>query len=255
MNAIIYIFIFLLGICIGSFLNVVILRLPKKKKFANLKQRSKCPKCKRTLHLLDLIPLFSFLFLKGRCRYCHKKISWQYPLVEFLTGLFFVLIFWQNGFSWQTLIGFIGTGFLLVLAFIDGKFQIVPDSISIPGIIVIFLFQLLTDIKSWQSILLGMVLGAGWFFAQWILSKGKWVGSGDIRIGALLGAFLGFWGTILALFGSYFFGSVWAIYLLIRGKVRLKSRIPFGVFLGIFGILAFIFGPEVVSWYRAIIGL
>ncbi|MFA6588021.1 MAG: prepilin peptidase [Patescibacteria group bacterium] len=255
MNIIAYIFIFLLGLCIGSFLNVVILRLPKKKKFLKLNQRSKCPKCRHALRFLDLVPLFSFLFLKFRCRYCHKKISWQYPLVEFLTALFFALIFWQYGLTWVALIGFIGAGFLMALAFIDGKFQIVPDSISLPGIIIILVLQLLTNFKDWQSLLLGLLLGSTWFLLQWVVSKGKWVGSGDIRIGALLGVFLGFWGTALALFASYFMGSLWAIYLLSRGKAKLKSKIPFGVFLGIFGILAFIFGPEVVSWYKGIIGL
>ena len=264
MKIIIYLFVFLLGTCIGSFLNVVILRLPKKRKFLNLNQRSKCPKCKHILKFWDLLPLFSFLFLGGRCHYCHKKISWQYPIVEFLTGAAFVLIFWQHGLTWQTFLGFVGTGFLMALAFIDGKFQIVPDAVSIPGIIVVFIINFWVnggaiDIQGFdhsiQSLILGMVLGAGWFYVQWLLSKGKWVGSGDIRIGALLGAFLGFWGTALALFTSYFFGSLWAIFLLIQGRVKLKSRIPFGVFLGLFGILAFIFGPKVISWYQGLIGL
>jgi leader peptidase (prepilin peptidase)/N-methyltransferase len=105
------------------------------------------------------------------------------------------------------------------------------------------------------SLVLAVAIGAGWFWLQWYFSRGRWVGSGDIRIGALLGAYLGFPVVLLALFVSYISGSVWAAYLLARGKVKLKSQLPFGVFLGAAGIVAFIFGPAVVDWYQNMIGL
>ncbi|RJO59515.1 prepilin peptidase [Candidatus Parcubacteria bacterium] len=255
MNIIIYIFTFLFGACVGSFLNVVIYRLPRKRKFLDFQQRSKCPRCRHLLSFWDLIPVFSFIFLKGKCRFCRKRISWQYPLVELMTGLIFVLIYWQYGLAWQSLIGLIGVSVLIVLAFIDGLHKIVPDQISLPAIAIIFCLQILVNPGEYLSLILGGIFGATWFWLQWLISKGKWVGSGDIRLGALLGVFLGLGSALLAIFSAYIIGSLWAIQLLIRGKVRLKSQLPFGIFLGILGIVCFIFGPEVVSWYRELIGL
>jgi len=263
-NTLIIIFLFLLGSIIGSFLNVVIFRLPKRRKFFNFTQRSRCPHCKKVLQPLDLIPIASYLALGGRCRYCHKPISSQYIIVEVLTGLLFLLSYWQFGLSWQTLIGVVGGGSLLVLAFIDGRHKVVPDVVSLPTIGALLVLQAarvfwggLTPqaLQDFFLILLATGLGAGWFFLQWLVSKGRWVGSGDIRLGALLGAYLGLPVVILALFGAYISGSIWAAYLLVRGRVRLKSQLPFGIFLGAAGIISFIFGPSVISWYQQFIGL
>ena len=262
-SLVIPIFLFLLGAIIGSFLNVVIFRLPKRRKFLNLNQRSRCMHCKKVLKGPDLVPIVSYLFLRGRCRFCHKPISPQYNIVEMLTAIIFILLFSRFGLSLEFFIGAIGACSLLVLAFIDGRHKIVPDSISLPTLAILFVLQL-ARIFSGQSsalssqlvsLILAITIGAGWFWLQWYFSRGKWVGSGDIRIGAILGAYLGLPGVILALFASYLSGSVWAAYLLARGRVRLKSQLPFGVFLGAAGIAAYIFGPSVVNWYQNMIGL
>lgn len=223
--------------------------------------------CKKVLKGVDLVPIFSYLFLRGRCRFCHKPISSQYIIVETLTAIIFVFLFIRFQFSLEFFIGAIGACSLLALAFIDGRHKIVPDSVSVPTFVILFLLQLVRVFHAvgdtlggtfWSdalSLVIAIAIGAGWFWLQWFFSRGRWVGSGDIRIGAILGAYLGLPVVGLALFASYMSGSVWAAYLLARGKVRLKSQLPFGVFLGAAGIAAFIFGPAVVSWYQNMIGL
>jgi prepilin signal peptidase PulO-like enzyme (type II secretory pathway) len=250
---IVYPFIFILGACIGSFLNVVIYRLPRRRKFFNLNQRSKCPRCRRTLVWYELIPIFSYIFLRGRCRRCHKPIGVQYLLVEFIVAGLFVIMFQKFGLSFNTLIGMIGSAGLLTLAIIDGQRKIVPDEVSLPVIAILAAMQFASQPHAWVSLILGMILGVGWFGLQWLVSKGKWVGSGDIRIGAILGIFLGLAQTALALFGAYILGTIWAVYLLLTKKAKFSSQIPFGVFLGIVGILTFLFGANVVEWYQSLL--
>jgi prepilin signal peptidase PulO-like enzyme (type II secretory pathway) len=232
---------------------VVIIRLPRRRKFFNLNQRSKCPRCRRTLMWYELIPIFSYIFLRGRCRRCHKPISVQYILVEFIVAGLFLILVQKFGLSFHALIGMIGSAGLLTLAIIDGQRKIVPDEVSLPVFGMLMILQLASRPHTWLSLLLGVVLGAGWFGLQWFVSKGKWVGSGDIRIGAILGIFLGLTQTAIALFGAYILGTLWAIYLLLTKKAKFSSQIPFGVFLGIIGILTFLFGSNVVEWYQGLL--
>lgn len=234
-------------------MNVVIYRLPRRRKFLNLNQRSKCIRCRRTLAWYELIPIFSYLFLHGRCRRCHKPIGMQYLLVEFITAALFVFLVQKFGLSFQALVGMVGSAGLLTLAIIDGQRKIVPDEVSLPTIVILAVLQFASQPRTWLSLILGVVLGAGWFGLQWLVSKGKWVGSGDIRIGAILGIFLGFAQTALALFGAYILGTIWAVYLLLTKKAKFSSQIPFGVFLGITGILTFLFGANVIEWYKGLL--
>jgi prepilin signal peptidase PulO-like enzyme (type II secretory pathway) len=266
MDYILTIFAFFLGTAIGSFLNVVAIRLPKRRKFLQLQQRSKCPKCRHVLHTPDLVPIVSYLFLRGRCRYCRKPISPQYVLLELITGATFALLVWQYGVSGTTLVGLVGASFLIALGTIDARLKIVPDALSLPAIASVFLVQVLVIsqfgahgfssamFRSLGGLLLGAAIGALWFWLQWLVSRGKWVGTGDIRLGALLGVFLGMPHTLLALFLAYITGSLWAGVLLARHKVRFGGSIPFGAFLAFAAIVIFIFGPAVVSWYQRVIG-
>ncbi|MFA6473969.1 MAG: prepilin peptidase [Patescibacteria group bacterium] len=253
--------LFFLGACIGSFLNVVIYRLPRRKSFLKIKDRSYCPRCRRGLEWYDLIPVVSYLVLRGKCRKCGKKISPQYILVELSMAILVPLLWWMHGTSVYALIGVVGAVGLLIIAWIDGQRKVVPDAVSLPTLGALVILQVVyafvgTD-APWQHlwhIALASVLGGGWFAAQWFLSKGRWVGSGDIRIGAILGAYLGLSLGGLALFGSYIFGSIWAAVLLSRGKAKFGTQLPFGVFLGLAGILTFLFGHVVVEWYQELIG-
>lgn len=267
MPFILTLFAFLFGTAIGSFLNVVAIRLPRRRKFLQLQQRSKCPKCRHVLHAPDLVPIFSYIVLRGRCRYCRKPISPQYMLLELITGVTFALLVWQYGVSGPTLVGLIGASFLIALGTIDARLKIVPDALSLPAIAVTFLAQVLvisnfgvnglstTILRSIGGLLIGAAIGALWFWLQWVVSRGKWVGTGDIRLGALLGVFLGMPLTMVALFLAYITGSIWAVVLLARRKVRFGSAIPFGAFLALAGVVTFIFGPAMVSWYQQFIGL
>lgn len=266
MPLILTLFAFLFGTAIGSFLNVVAIRLPKRRKFLQLQQRSKCPKCRHVLHPPDLVPIFSYLFLRGRCRYCRKPISLQYVLLEAITGVTFALLVWQYGVSGTTLVGLIGASFLIALGTIDARLKIVPDNLSLPAIVVTFLANILVIshfgtnglsaamFRSLCGLLVGAALGSLWFWLQWLVSRGRWVGTGDIRLGALLGVFLGMPLTLVALFLAYITGSIWAVVLLARRKVRFGSAIPFGAFLALAGVITFIFGSAVVSWYQRVIG-
>lgn len=256
----------ILGALVGSFLNVLILRVPKGQRVVGVKNRSRCPRCRHVLHTFDLLPVVSFAVLRGRCRYCRKPISIQYPAVELLTAVVFGLIAWQFGVSVIGVLGIFGAAWFIVLGVIDGKFGIVPDRVSISGMVVIGIVHILRIthfgsealtsgvLRELGFLLLAAALGAGWFAAQWAVSKGRWVGSGDIRLGALMGLFLGLPYTLLALFLAYLVGSVWAVALLLRGRVTLKTAIPFGSFLAAASILSFLFGPAMVSWYQRALG-
>lgn len=254
-----FVFIFILGLIIGSFLNVVILRLHEKKKFAW--SRSRCPYCKHDLKFSDLIPVLSFMFLSGKCRHCEKKISWQYPIVELVTGLLFVLATYNVvgylGFeillynstvllSWLRDLIFIS--FLIVIFVYDLRWYLILDKVTIPAMVVAVVINLWLGF-AWETLLIGMLIGLGFFALQFAVSKGKWIGGGDLRLGALMGLMLGTRGVIVALFFSYIIGAIFSLYLIATGKKGLKSQVPFGTFLAIGTLIALLWGDQVVNWY------
>ncbi|MFH1656845.1 MAG: prepilin peptidase [Candidatus Nealsonbacteria bacterium] len=276
MTSIFYLIIFIFGLVIGSFLNCVIYRLEKEH---NLKGRSFCPKCKHTLKWLDLIPFFSFVFLGGKCRYCKKKISWQYPIVEIATGLIFLLIFnfefrilngflisnFETIFNFETLINFcfllIIASFLIVIFVFDLKHFIIPDKIiySLIGITFIKNFQF--SIFNFQSIFNETILnylisgfGAGLFFLIIVLAtKGKGMGIGDIKLGFFMGLFLGYPNILVALFLAFLIGAIIGVGLILMKKKKLKSEVPFGPFLITGTLIAFFWGQELINWYLNLI--
>lgn len=236
---------FIFGLVVGSFLNVVIYRLHAKQSFA--KGRSKCPKCKHVLGIIDLIPLFSFLIQKGQCRYCHKKISWQYFLVELFTGILFVLVYLQ--FDLYLLFFYLVIcSFLIIIFIYDLKHYLILDKITIPAIIIAIVGNLLLGML-WWDILIGMAIGGGLFMFQFIISKGKWIGGGDIRLGALMGALLGWQLVLVALFIAYLVGSVVGVALIIGKRKKLKDPMPFGVFLSMATILCLLYGKIILDLY------
>jgi len=270
--------IFLFGLNVGSFLNCVIYRLEINQSF--LSGRSYCPDCKHKLSWYDLIPVFSFLILKGKCRYCKKQISWQYPLVELATGILFVLIFnfqlapYQTGgfgagfpifnqfsiFSLQYLLAtsywLLITCFLIIIFIYDLKHYIIPDKVIFPAILAscvwyfvssIF-FHLYTGYEILNTVY--SAFGAAGFFLFIVLvSRGKWMGIGDIKLAFLMGFFLGFPKILFALFSAFLFGAIMGIGLIILKRKSLKSEIPFGPFLITGTILALFFGEKIMNWY------
>lgn len=227
--------IFILGLVVGSFLNCVIYRLEKGKSF--LKGRSFCPHCSHQLQWLDLIPILSFFILKGRCRYCQRKISWQYPLIEIATGLLFLLIF---NFQFSTSIYIIAC-FLIIIFVYDLKHYLILDKVIYPAVVIAAVF----NFSNWSS-----ALGtAGFFLAIVLLSKGKWMGVGDIKLAFLMGLMLGFPDILVALFLAFMTGAIIGIGLIFWGKKTLKSEVPFGPFLIGGTLIALFWGERLINWY------
>ena len=265
--------VFIFGLCIGSFLNCLIWRLHEEK---TLGGRSICPKCQHQLAWYDNIPVFSFLFLRGKCRYCHKAISWQYPAVEFITGILFLLAFASNFqfsiFNFQTISNFqflnnfdlLFTNYYLLITIIrdwliisvmtvifiyDLRWYLILDKVSLPFIVIFFILNLILGF-GWQGMVLAMLAGGGFFFLQFAISRGRWIGGGDIRLGVLMGAALGRLDLLLfAILASYFIGSIIAIFLVIFGKKQWQSQVPLGIFLTSGTILSLFWGQAIVGWY------
>lgn len=249
--------VFFLGLCWGSFLNVLIYRFKDKKSF--LKGRSYCPHCHHYLGILDLIPLFSFIFLKGRCRYCHQKISWQYPLVEFFTGLLFLLSVSYSNFqsvSHPYLLifrNFLFISFFLIIFVYDLRYSLIPDEIILSGIVLAFIFNLLLG-YSWDKLALAGLIGSGFFLLQYLISQGKWIGFGDVKLGLLIGFFVSWPKILLVLFFAYLFGAIIGSFLLLTKKRNLKSEIPFGPFLVFATFITLFWGEQIVCWFKRLIG-
>ncbi len=251
-----YIFVGLLGLVIGSFLNCVIYRLEKEE---SLRGRSYCPHCNHTLSWKDLFPVLSFVFLRGKCRYCHKKISIQYPVVEISTGLIFLLIFnFQFPvFSFINLIFLFYIASALMVIFVyDIKHYVIPDAVLLFAIAITFACQLIFETHFLLFNSLWAALGAFLFF--WVIyffSKEKWMGFGDCKLAVLLGLLLGFPKIIAGLFLAFLFGAIIGISLMIlslpagKGKISLKSQLPFAPFLIVGTYVAMFFGNHIIQWY------
>lgn len=260
-----YIYIFILGLVIGSFINCFVWRLHKKEGLWN---RSYCPKCSKKLTWYDNIPVVSYLILKAKCRYCKKGISCQYPVVELVTGILFLIAFMVN---WEA-----GTGngeflvdiftihnlqfwihvlrdwfiiFIMIVIFIyDLRWYLILDKITLPACLIVLLINLYLGIGLWNLLISG-IIGSSFFLFQFVISKGKWIGGGDIRLGLLMGLALGWPKIILAMFLAYIIGSVAGISLIIAGKKQLGSKIPFGIFLSTATIITLFWGKEIINWY------
>ncbi len=237
---------FITGIIIGSFLNVLIYRLPRGESIVF--PSSHCPHCKKPVKFYDNIPVLSYIILRGRCRHCGHPISIQYPLVELANGAGYVILVWRFGPTPETLLYAFLFSALLVVSVIDLHHKIIPDVITIPGIIIGIggsIFFLPTGIK---DSFIGILLGGGLFFLVAVISRGG-MGGGDIKLIAMIGAFLGWTDVIITIVLSSFLGSLVGICLMIFfGKGR-KYPVPFGPFLSIGGIITLFFSQDIIRWY------
>ena len=246
------IIVFLFGLIVGSFLNCVIYRLETGGSF--LKGRSYCPRCKHRLGFFDLIPVLSFLVLKGRCRYCQKKISWHYPLVELLLGFLFVLLFWHFGFGIDLVFGFLVSAFLAVIFIYDLKHYLIPDKVIYPAIALAIVYDLwksdfLLSIFGKSDFLISAISAASFFLAIVLISRGRWMGVGDIKLAFLMGLILG-WPQILVAFSFAFFsGAIIGIGLVLANRKSFKSEVPFGPFLVAGTFVALFWGERIINWY------
>lgn len=246
--------VIVIGLIVGSFLNVVINRLYTKEPI--IWSRSHCANCKRELKVLDLIPLVSFFYLQGKCRYCKQKLSWQYPLVELITAITFVLLFishrsqiTDHGFWFQLVTACV----LIVIAVYDYKHYLILDKIVFPGIVLALIYQLIFAYNIVWS-LLGAVIVAGFFGLQYLISAGRWIGLGDVKLGILLGLIFGKL-SLGFLMASYILGAIIGLGLIVFSGKNLKSHLPFGTILSISAIIFMLYGNKLVSWYLGLLGL
>ena len=239
----------LLGLCVGSFLNVCIYRVPLEKSL--LWPASHCPKCGRSLDWFDNVPVVAWLALRGRCRSCKATISPVYPLVEAFTGAMFVWAAWQYGVDWLLVSRLLFGCALVVLFFIDLEHRILPNVITIPGTVIGFLFSFITP-PGWVSSLIGLVIGGliPLLVAEvyYRLRGVEGLGMGDVKMLALIGAFLGWRQVLLTLIVASFLGSLVGVPLAIRRK-DLKASMPFGTFLAIAAMISAAAGDAILAWY------
>ncbi len=269
--------LFLVGLCFGSFINALVWRVhqqskaqsPKHKaRYSISRGRSVCVHCEHQLAATDLIPVLSWVLLRGRCRYCKKPISAQYPLVELITAGLFILsyVLWpeiQNGWEWAQFGAWLAllVG-LIALAVYDLKWMLLPNRILYPlyvvgGIFVLTGLPLTDDALSYlANVVLSVAIGGGIFYLLFQLSKGKWIGGGDVKLGFLLGAVaLKPLQTMLLLFLASIFGLIFSLPLLTKNKKLKSVRIPFGPFLILGAVVTVLFGQQIIDWYIDLISI
>lgn len=262
-------FVFLFGLVIGSFLNCLIWRLHTGE---SLWGRSYCPQCKAKIAWYDNIPVLSFILLRGRCRHCGRRISLQYPVVEIVTAVLFVLAFIiqfsniQSSASMAALDEYpisniqylllIRNWFVIAVMIIifvyDLRWYLILDVVTLPACLVVLGLNLALG-YSWQNLLFSGIIGAGFFLIQFLISRGRWLGGGDIRLGLLMGLALGWPDVILAILLAYVSGSLVGLSLVAGGKKKWGAKLPLAVFLAPATIAVMFWGEWILNWYFRLI--
>jgi leader peptidase (prepilin peptidase)/N-methyltransferase len=250
------VFIFIFGLCIGSFLNVCIYRLPASKSIVH--PRSMCSNCGTLIASYDNIPILSYLWLKGRCRHCRIKISLRYPMVELLGGLLALGTYLKFGLTIEALIYYLFLTALTVVTFIDLDHRIIPDVITLPGIPIFFAAGFVLPTITYKEALLGILIGGGsLFLVAWIYSlitKKEGMGGGDIKLLAMMGAIVGWQGVLFTIFVASLVGTLAGLAVMLQSRKGLKLAVPFGPFLSIGGIMYIFFGTPLIDWYFNLLG-
>ena len=244
---ILYIFIFLFGIVIGSFLNVCIYRYPKKE---SLLDGSHCMECGYHLRWYDLIPLFSFLILRGRCRKCHAKLSLQYPLVDGLIGALYVIVFLAIGFNVMSVIYCLLTSALIVLSVLDFRTMEIADGINL-FILLLGIAATLLDLHAWKDHVIGMFSVSVFLLVIYLVTTGRGSGGGDIKLMFGAGLLLGWKGAVLAFFLGCIIGSV--VHLIRMAVSHAEHRLAMGPYLSVGIWLTVLWGTPVIDWYIGMI--
>ena len=245
------IFVFIFGLCIGSFLNVCIYRVPISKSIVY--PPSSCPGCGYSIRFYDNIPILSYLWLRGKCRQCRTPISLRYPIVELMSGLFAVCAFLKFGFTGEALVYYVFIITLVVITYIDLDHQIIPDVISIPGIPVFFLAAFAIPGMTWKDSLLGLLAGGGSLYliavTYQFVSKKEGMGGGDIKLLAMIGVLIGWKGVLFTIFVASAVGTLIGIIIMVHSRKDMKLAVPFGPFLSIGAMTYIFFGDIIILWY------
>ena len=245
------ILIFILGLIVGSFSNVCIYRIPKNESI--IYPASHCPKCSSPIKPVDNVPILSYILLKGRCRNCKKKISIQYPSVELLTGLIYLIIYLIYGLNIQTLIYIILSSALIIIAFIDLNEQVIPEVISLPGMAIGLILSVFVSYISFINSVLGIVIGGGIILVIRLVGslifKKESMGIGDIELAAMIGAFLGWRYIAISLFLGFFLGALIGIILILSKIKGREDVVPFGPFIVLGSLITLLWGEKIITWY------
>jgi leader peptidase (prepilin peptidase)/N-methyltransferase len=254
-SLIVTVFVFFFGMAVGSFLNVCIYRLPES--LSLIHPRSMCPSCKAKIAFYDNIPVLSYLLLRGRCRHCTTSIPLRYPVVELAAGLFSVAIFTRHGLHWEGFLLYALVAALLVITFVDIDHQIIPNVITYPGIVIGFISSFFVESISYKESLLGIGVGAGILLlvalGYYFLTKTEGMGGGDVKLLAMVGAFLGWKAAIFTIFVGSAVGTLLGIAVALQTRKGRKTAIPFGPFLSLGALIYLFHGPEIVDWYISLV--
>ncbi len=247
METVIYLTVAAVGLIFGSFTNVLIARIPAGESIVT--PPSHCPHCGHRLGVLDLVPVLSWLWLKGKCRYCRERIRPRYPLVELLTAALFIGVFLRWGLSAWTLAGWALTVILVACSFIDLDEGIIPDVITIPGVILGLAVSFFT--LGFLPALWGALAFGGVLFLVAVISNGG-MGGGDVKLAAVIGSFTGLPGAFITLLLSSFLGAVYGVTLMLVGRAGRKTPVKFGPFLAVAAYTAYLFAREIIAWYMGL---
>lgn len=247
-----YIFIFLVGLIFGSFIAAWTSRAHRE--ISIWSGRSKCVSCDSILKARDLIPLISFLVLKGKCRNCSTKISRHYFLTEFCFAFLLTFLAWIHhanffSFSFDFIFQSIVLFFFMAIFVSDFLYQEIPFSMTLVPTFLLFIISLVWGNGDYSSMIFGVIIAGGFFLFQYLISSGKWIGFGDVGLGTLIGVILGWEKTLLALFLAYVCGGLISVILLRLKKITREMTLPFGVFLTTAGFIALLFGDKIIDWY------
>ena len=247
-------FALVFGLCVGSFLNVVIARLPAGRSIVH--PGSACPRCGAQIAWYDNVPLVSYALLGARCRMCDASISWRYPAIELMCGVLFALAYLWFGLSPRLLAAHIFIAALVAITWIDLDHQIIPDVLSLPGIGVGLLLSLTPHSVGWKNAIAGTVVGGGLFvliiIGSALVLGQPGMGVGDVKLGAMIGAFLGWKLALLSILLSVLIGGPLAATLLATGRKGRKDPVPFGPFLALGGMISLFWGDTLLAWYFSV---
>jgi leader peptidase (prepilin peptidase)/N-methyltransferase len=243
---VLYAFSLLLGLVLGSFLNVVIYRVPQHESI--VRPGSHCPGCGASIRWYDNIPVVSWVALRGRCRTCGSEISLRYPLVEAITGIAFALAMWRFGLSWPVLVAWAFIAAMVAVAFIDYDHMIIPNKIVLPGAVLGLIASVALHPQRWWVYVAGSLGAAAFMFILAMLWPGG-MGPGDIKMALFMGAVLGAH-VLVALFAAFMLGSIAGVYMMTVQKRSRKAKIPFGPYLAIGAVLAIFLGETVLRSYQ-----
>jgi leader peptidase (prepilin peptidase)/N-methyltransferase len=251
----IFIIAFIYGLVIGSFLNVCIYRIPRRGSI--LFPGSFCPSCGTPIKFYDNIPVVSYVLLLGRCRFCGTSISPIYPLVELGTSSLFLILLLRFGISLKFLFASLLASISIVLMSIDYRHKILPNVLTLSGVVLGFIFSLFCVFISWKSSLAGILVGGGLLllvsFLYRMVTGREGMGMGDVKMMMMVGAFLGWKLAVLTIILGSFLGSVIGVSIAAKKKAGMKLALPFGTFLGLATIFSLIWGTSIVDWYLGMI--